>query len=218
VTVNNPVQAPSGLVAAYGFEEGTGTTTADSSGNALTGSIAAATWATAGKFGKALSFNGTSSMVTVNNAAALGLGTGMTLEAWVNPTTLTNWRTVLLKEQTASNLAYALYANTDTNRPAGNVFTAAETDTRGTAKLATGAWSHLAATYDGATLKLYVNGTLVSSKAATGAIQAGTRALRIGGNAIWSEWFQGLIDEVRVYNRALGAAEIQGDMAVAVKP
>jgi len=98
------------------------------------------------------------------------------------------------------------------------VFTSAETDTRGTAKLATGAWSHLAATYDGANLRLYVNGTLVSTKAATGAIQPGTRALRIGGNSIWSEWFAGLIDEVRVYNRALSAAEIQGDMAVAVKP
>jgi hypothetical protein len=37
--------------------------------------------------------------------------------------------------------------------------------------------------------------------------------LRIGGNTIWSEWFSGLIDEVRVYNRALTGAEIQADMS-----
>ena len=50
--------AQAGLVAAYGFNEGTGTTTADVSGNANTGTLANATWSAAGKFGKALSFNG----------------------------------------------------------------------------------------------------------------------------------------------------------------
>ena len=54
-----PTSAPTGLVAAYGFDEGTGTTTADSSGNGNTGTLTNATWTTAGKFGKALSFNGT---------------------------------------------------------------------------------------------------------------------------------------------------------------
>jgi hypothetical protein len=43
-------------------------------------------------------------------------------------------------------------------------------------------------------------------------IPASTGPLRIGGNSIWSEWFAGLIDEVRVYNRALGATEIEQDM------
>src|SRR6185437_9519651 len=43
-----------------------------------------------------------------------------------------------------------------------------------------------------------------------------TGLLKIGGNAIWGEWFNGLIDEVRVYNRALSAAEIQVDMNASV--
>ena len=46
----------------------------------------------------------------------------------------------------------------------------------------------------------------------SGSIIANTGPLRIGGNAIWGEYFNGLIDEVRVYNRALSASEIQGDM------
>jgi hypothetical protein len=39
-----------------------------------------------------------------------------------------------------------------------------------------------------------------------------TGVLRLGGNALWSEWFAGLIDEVRVYGRALSSSEIQTDM------
>ena len=52
-------------------------------------------------------------------------------------------------------------------------------------------------------VRLFVNGTQVAQQAAAGAIATGSGPLRIGGNAIWPEWFQGLIDEVRVYNRAL---------------
>ena len=74
-----PPPPVTGLVAAYGFEEGSGTTTADASGNGLTGTVSSATWTTAGKYGKALVFAGASgSWVTVPNAAALNLTTGMT--------------------------------------------------------------------------------------------------------------------------------------------
>ena len=71
-------------------------------------------------------------------------------------------------------------------------------------------WTHLAATYDGASLRLYVNGTQVANARRAGSIATSTGALKIGGNAIWGEWYSGLIDEVRVYNRALTPAEIQG--------
>jgi hypothetical protein len=70
----------------------------------------------------------------------------------------------------------------------------------------------LAATYDGATLRLYVNGTLASSLARSGSINTSNSPLRLGGNSIWGEWFNGLIDEVRIYNRALTQPEIQSDM------
>ena len=78
------------------------------------------------------------------------------------------------------------------------------------ARSPTGAWTHLAATYDGTTQRLYVNGTQVATLALTGAIvDLDLRRCKIGGNSVWAEWFSGLIDEVRVYNRALSAAEIQ---------
>ena len=90
--------APSGLVAAYGFDEGSGTTVTDASGNGNNGTITNATWATSGKYGDALQFNGTNALVTVPDAASLHLSSGMTLEAWVNPSTVNaNWRDVIYK-------------------------------------------------------------------------------------------------------------------------
>ena len=63
-------------------------------------------------------------------------------------------------------------------------------------------------TYDGAMLRLYVNGTLVKSTVVTGTIQASTNPLWIGGNSPYGEYFQGVIDEAQVYNRGLTAAEV----------
>jgi fibronectin type 3 domain-containing protein len=211
--------APTGLVAAYAFDEGSGTTTADRSGNNNTGTLSNTTWSTAGRFGNALFFNGTNARVNVNDSSSLDLTSGMTLEAWVKPSVINaNYQTTVLKEQ-PGDLAYALYANTGNGRPdtEAAIGGSARTAT-GPSSLPTGTWSYLTATYDGANLRLYVNGTQVVQQAASGLITTSTGALRIGGNAIWGEWFTGWIDEVRVYNRALSAGEIQNDMFTSVTP
>jgi hydrogenase maturation factor HypE len=96
------------------------------------------------------------------------------------------------------------------------VYVGGDVDTRGTGALALNAWTHVAATYDGATLRLYVNGTQAASRSVSGSIATSSGPLRIGGNSVWGEWFQGRIDEVRVYDRALSGAEIQTDMNTAV--
>jgi hypothetical protein len=58
-----------------------------------------------------------------------------------------------------------------------------------------------------------VNGVERASKAVTGSIPNSSGVLRLGGNNVWrTEWFKGELDELRVYNRALTAAEIQADM------
>ena len=90
------MSATTGLVAAYAFDEGSGTTVTDASGNGNNGTISNATWVTTGKYGDALKFNGSSALVTIPDAASLHLSTGMTLEAWVNPSTVNaNWRDVV---------------------------------------------------------------------------------------------------------------------------
>jgi hypothetical protein len=218
VTASNTAPPPaSGLVAAYGFDETSGSSVGDSSGRGNLGTIANATRSTAGRFGGALSFNGTNAWVTVPDAGSLDLTTAMTLEAWVRPATLGGYRTVLLKE-TTGNLTYALYGSSsfggsNVARPSAWI------DANGlgpTTALPTNAWSHIASTWDGATWRFFVNGTQVASKAATAAIPVSNGVLRMGGNNVWSEWFSGLIDEVRVYNRALSALEVSGDSTTPV--
>ncbi len=68
----------------------------------------------------------------------------------------------------------------------------------------------------GGALRLYVNGTQVGQLLYTGSITTSNAVLRIGGNSVRAEWFQGLIDEVRIYNRALSAAEVQSDLTRSV--
>ena len=136
----------------------------------------------------------------------------MTLEAWVRPTALGAFETVVLKEA-PGDVSYGMYASSayggsGVSRPSAWI---AGTDVGATTALPTGAWSHLAATYDRTSFKLYINGTQVASKAFTGAITPSTGALKIGGNSIWGEYFNGQIDEIRVYNRALSPSEIAAD-------
>ena len=140
----------------------------------------------------------------------------MTLEAWVYPTaTPGSWTTVLKKEQ-PGDFVYTLYAGSPANQP--NVYfnlgTAASSERGipGPSPLAVNTWSHLAGTYDGATLRLFLNGALVASQPFGGSIATSAGALRLGGNAIWGAYFQGRIDELRIYNRALSLGEIQTDM------
>ena len=215
-TITTPPPSTANLVAAFGFEEGTGATTADSSGTGNNGTLSNATWTTAGRYGNALSFNGTNAWVTVLDSNSLDLTTAMTLEAWVRPAAVTSWRTVLLKERTGG-LAYGLYGS-DGARPTAWIRTSGDYHADGTALVPTAAWTHLAATYDGATLRLYVNGAQVGTRTISGTLTTSTSALRIGGNVVWGEYFNGLIDEVRVYSRVLTAAEIQSDMNTPIRP
>jgi hypothetical protein len=216
-SVNN--SALPGEVASYSLDEGSGATVNDSSGNNNQGAVANATWA-AGHFGNALKFNGaTNSMVTINNSSSLALTSGLTLEAWVNPSTLASadsgWVAAIAKDhQNSSNdIAYALYAANGTGTPPALhlLIGGHDVGVQGTSVLALNTWTFLAATYDGTTMRLYVNGSQVATRSQTGAITTTTDPLRIGGD--WSgEMFTGLIDNVRIYNRALSASDITSDM------
>ncbi len=201
-------------VAAFSFNENSGTTVADNSGKGNNGTINGATWTT-GKYGSALSFNGTSNYVTVNDSNTLDLTNAMTLEAWIKPTTLNGWNSILLKEQ-ADNLSYAMYANTDGNVPSGEIFSTYNDYVRSPSPVSVNNWTHIASTYNGTTLKIYINGTEVASKNTNGLIKTSNNALRIGGNSIWGEYFNGVIDEIRIYNKVLSATEIQSDMNTAI--
>ena len=209
-----------GLVASYSFNEGAGSVLGDSSGNGNNGSVQGATWIAGGKFGNALLFNGLNDIVAIPDSELLDVD-DVTLEAWVYPTELNGgtaggWRSVILREQ-ADGLVYALYANSNVKRPEGYINNGSDRGIRGTSQLKLNLWSHLAFTYNRSYMRFYVNGVLVRSKATSGLMPKVNGILTIGGNTIWGEYFKGVIDEVRVYNRALTVQEIQTDMNAAVQ-
>ena len=201
-----------GLVAAYSFDEGLGRRSLTLRGMGIRGLFSNATWTTTSKFGGALSFNGSSARVNVPSSASLQLSSGMTLEAWVRPNAVSNaWRDVVYK---GDDNYYLEATSTGGSAPAGGgTFGGRGDNVKGTAALATGTWAHIAVSYDGGAIRLYVNGAQVASVARTGAITTSTNQLQIGGDSIYGQYFNGLIDEVRVYNRALSVAEIQTDMS-----
>jgi hypothetical protein len=181
------------------------------------GWISGATRVTTAFFGRALRFNGAKNWVYIDDKPSLDLTNGMTLEAWVYPTVrLSNWSTVLLKER-PGGFTYSLYANSDRGNPSNTIDTGgAYRQLSAGPQLPVNTWTHLAATYDGSTQRLYVNAVLVGSRPQAGSISTSGGKLFIGGNSIWGEYFTGYIDEVRVYNRALTQAEIALDSKTAV--
>jgi hypothetical protein len=211
VTVTTLSSIPE-LVAAYSFDEGSGSTVTDLSGKGNNGTISNATWVTGGKYGKALQFNGTNAKVVIPDSATLRLSNAMTLEAWVNPTAVSAaWRDVIYK----GNDNYYLMGTTDQGGMpgVGGTFGGANANLFGTAMLPLNTWTHLAATYDGSILRLYVNGTQVATQAQSGLLTQSANPLEIGGDSIFGQYFAGLIDEVRVYNIALAPSQILADVA-----
>ncbi|MFB9964331.1 LamG-like jellyroll fold domain-containing protein [Sinosporangium siamense] len=213
-TTRGQVVPVPGLVAAYGMEEGAGATVTDASGQNNTGTAVDATWDSAGKFGQALSFNGSTSVVNVADAPSLRLTTALTLSAWVKPTTLTDWRTVVAKQLSSSNGAsYVLYGSNGTG-PSGWFQSGGQSSQiSGPEPLAVDTWSHVAVTYDGTTARLYVNGEQFAEVPLSGDLDDDGGAVQIGSNSVWGEFFSGLIDEVRIYNIAQTSGQIQTDMA-----
>ena len=214
---SKPQNAPtSGLVAAYAFNEGSGATVADASGNGNTGTIANAVWTKAGKFGNALVFDGTSSLVTIPDSSSLHLKSAMTLEAWVNPSiAVVAQRDVIAKG--SDDYFLRGFSSGGGGPGAGATLDSSNITSYGREQLPANTWTHLAVTYDGSALHLYQNGREVSSRFYRGNIAESLNPLQVGGNTLLGQYFSGAIDELRIYNVALTRTQIRMDMNTPIK-
>jgi len=210
-------QKLSGPVAAYAFEEGSGYKANEISGNsALQGTLYNGVgWTNSGKHGNGVTFPSGGTFIQINDAASLHLTTGMTLSAWVNPTS-TNYPGAVIAKEGSSNPNYALFAGTGTNIPqiqyTNNNITKSISDTTS----AIGSWTYIAGTYDGTTLRMYRDGVLTASATQPSPMDTSTGWLEIGSDTNIAAYFRGTIDDVRVYDRALSQSEIQSDMNTGV--
>jgi fibronectin type 3 domain-containing protein len=209
----------SGLVAAYSFNEGTGSTVVDLSGNNLTGTIVRATWTPQGKYGNALSFNGSSSYVDLGNPTALRLTGSMTIEAWIkaaaNPA---DDGQIVAKSNNSSGWQFKTTPDTgpETFGIAVSGSSSSHAQRYSTTVRNLNTWYHVAGVYDATarTLSLYVNGVL-SSGTLSGTVPSSQVNSGVNvniGRRTGGFYFNGVIDEVRIYNRALSQQEIQTDM------
>jgi Concanavalin A-like lectin/glucanases superfamily len=218
--VGNQYIATSGNVAhavfgAYwAFDQGSGTTATDSTGNGNTATLqTGATW-TAGKVGaNALNLDGTTGFASTA-APVIDTSQSYSVAAWVRPTSTSGHKTIVALDGNSVSPFYLQIVNgyyVFALRDVDNAPTSVQTVTTGVAATVN-VWTHLVAVHDNAanTVSLYVNGVLQSTVAfnspwkANGATTVG----RAKWNGASTDFFSGAIDEVRLYDRVLTAAEI----------
>lgn len=209
--------ATAGLVVALSFDEAKGSTLVNTSPTKINGRAFASS-RVRGRSGKGLSFNGRTSRVAIPGKTALKLREGVTVEAWVKVAGSSKGRRGIAVKEGSGGPVWGLYARNGARRASGEVRVRGRVPVRAVAPRppASGKWVHYAMTYDGSMLKLYEDGSLVSSRKVRGGLRPTTAPLRIGGNPTRRQWFRGVLDDVRVYNRALGESEIQADMKTPV--
>ncbi len=165
-----------------------------------------------GRVGQAFDFDAaTNSGVIVPSNSSLNPTAAITLEAWVNPSSFPNGApTVFRKHRTDGEVQYLLAVGNGPTAGLVHVNLGPEVGsaTGGTVPLNT--WSHVAGTYDGSTIRVYLNGVEVASTPASGVLATSATNLGIGKlDGATFRNFDGLIDEPAIYNRALTAAELQ---------
>ena len=164
-----------------------------------------------GNPGKALNLDGIDDYVNCGNDESLNLTSAITLEAWVK-TTSSAWQGIAVKWP--GGKSYALSTDYIANGQVMFLLSYNGTDyyvITGTTDLANTGWHHIAGTYDGAWMRLYVDGMEESSREESFTIHAGTGELTIGSWSPSVHPFNGTIDEVKIYNRALSAEEIKNN-------
>jgi len=212
-TVNVSAQTTRGLQALWKMDEGVGSKTADASGRGNTGILAGApppSWSTGiGSNGLSFSGNGASFVVVAGSKNLANITNAITLTAWVktpptaNAFVITKWTTdggtdgSYALSVSLGHSALQLFLNGIYVPLAGATLLP---DDNG--------WHHVAATYDGVTMIVYLDGQPDGSRPASGKIDVVNSSVFLGQLADGAFPFSGDMDNVRIYNRALTAAEI----------
>jgi hypothetical protein len=201
-----------GLAGLWHLSEGRGATTADMSGNNNNGTWygTGTHWTTTGKLGNAVTFNGADDYIEVPHNPNLVMTNAMTISVWINKNADVAWQRVIAKSAWPNN-DYVLLFN-DAGKVYGSIKTGGvlKYTPVSDSALSNSVWYQVAVTYDNSLFRLYVNG--VEQGTATpvsGVIENNAGPLRIGSDPCNSDYFNGLIDEARVYNRALSEDEIR---------
>ncbi|MEK7138744.1 MAG: LamG-like jellyroll fold domain-containing protein, partial [Patescibacteria group bacterium] len=205
-----------GIVGHWKFDEGSGTTAVDSSGSNNTGTLTNGPIWTAGKVGGALDFDGSNDYVNAGSAASLDDLQDFTYSAWIYPRTLGEgiFKGIIVEKAGGSGFKrFTLGDSIGLNFRGEVELTGSSAVVNSNASaVSLNQWQYVAMTYNQAThtVTLYKDGTLLASNSGVGSlVSEAVGDLLIGNDVAMSRTFDGLIDEVRIYNRALTQADIQ---------
>ncbi|MBD3181797.1 hypothetical protein GF312_05865 [Candidatus Poribacteria bacterium] len=177
-----------------------------------------------GVINEGLEFDGAGARVELPKELMVGLES-FTIECWFNYTDSGNWRWMFGGgPEWNHGVGCCIYSGSNIVRYHLKTDGGEFTDGNGSTALDPGEWYHIAYTYDGEMVRSYVNGEIDFERAHQGAVVIDTSVLAIGGGYFQNnEYFLGLLDEVRVYDRALEQDEVQKNMeatsnSMAVEP
>jgi len=164
----------------------------------------------AGKIGGALQFDGANDHVNAGNGASLDIINAITIAAWVNVNGLPADRGRIVWKYSPAGYGLEL-ASTGRFFSTNYYQTTGWGGITGTTTAVLHQWHHVVFVFTGSQNQLYVNGVSdVTPQNLADTIRSSTASIRIGGNPVDNvQYFNGTIDEVRIYNRALSAAEIK---------
>jgi hypothetical protein len=197
------------LVGWWQFEEGSGTVAKDSSGHGHNGTLNGGPQWVGGPLGGALDFDGTNDFVEIPDDPDFSITDAITITAWTNMRTTSSGEMAIVSKGgwAANDLPYEL-----TEERGAVIFwqfyNDAGRDSCSPNSPAAGEWHHIAATYNGKVFQCYIDGVLAQEWAYAGAMPKNTASVTIGRRSRGGTFFNGMIDDVRLYDRALTAGQI----------
>ena len=218
ILLEDPVPSGDGLILHYTFDEDDGDVVIDQSGNNHTGLVNGATWITNGFFDGAYEFDGENDRIQVPNDASLN-PTVFTVSAWATTYVATNeghmhQAGIFGKHRVGDESNYYWMCQHEDELRATMKGSHAESNVTIFANVSPlyGAWALTTLTYDGEIAKLYVNGTETDTMLISNYV-GNAYDLLIGAgefSALWQpqRWWDGMIDDFRMYDRALGSSEV----------
>jgi len=210
----SPTPNYNGLVGFWPFDEGWGISSADKSGYNNNANLGVTNWEyvpkwTLGRFGYGLNFDGVDDYIDCGNSSSLNPTKSITIEAWIYPK---DWGENGMGRIVTKYNSYQFYVYSDGSRLSfyfWNVSNIANQAWSNTNSINLNEWQHVAVTYDGQYVKFYVNGIPAGQTTLkAGNLQFTTSNLLIGNRPVLDRTFNGIIDEVRIWNRSLSDQEI----------
>ena len=219
-----PGSVPTSDLAGYWkFDEGSGSTTSDSSVNDNTGTLYGGLSSTGWRSGSScvsgscLRFDGTDDYIGITNAPSLDLQAPFTVEAWVYLTAIpSTYNSIIYAAGSRTSSPWVeIELSLTSSRQVWWCTNTGSVQCFNSGSVPLNTWTHIAGTWDGTIMRSYVNGHQVGTKSLSGTVTEINNDALIGKGADQTEpqYFNGIIDELKVFNKALSASEVLAEYA-----